>query len=707
MSHRFALEAEEAAHRGLTTSRRLTHDAPGPGGEGPSPRFFRDGTVVFLRQNTNHPPAYVRLDLRTGAQQEISEMQGAAPAAPTPDGRALVFERRSLIPLTWRISGSAYADWRDLFRLDVETGTIRPLTKAWRAHEPDVSPDGTQIACVVASGGPRQLALVPIEGGAPRVLTPGAAGFAYTPAFSPDGKLIAYSRWKPGGFRDIHIYELATGHERVLAVDRAMDVDPRFTPDGRYLLYSSDRTGIYDVYAYELATERLFQVTNVLGGAFQPVVSPDGATLVYSGFDSDGFDLYATRFDPARFLPAQPFANSRLDASPQPDDESDSPDAAPGDAAGFATQTHVYEPWRYMYPRTWNLRFYTVSPFGPGDSVYIDTTLSDPVGNHALVPALLLSGELDPSVSVYYAYNRLWPSFAVSARRAAVERNDLLFGGTNVNYRQHQLGVSAAVGLPVLQTADASANVSFGYDYTAYGPANPFPVADPTGPATIPPERGPDADVYAQWSFSNAHGWPYSISGQEGRSISLFLRIADPALGGRFRTTEVSWAWTEYVTPPWAQLHAFAFLLAGGVGIGDKRQLFPLGGLPEQDVLRAVFLNQREQGLFLRGYQPNSFVGDSYQVLSTEYRAPLVWIEHGYQTFPLYLRRLWGTLFTDVGNSYFGDFNPRQLKVGAGAELHVQFNVFYFVESDVKIGYAHGFQATGIDQIYVVAAASF
>jgi hypothetical protein len=51
--------------------------------------------------------------------------------------------------------------------------------------------------------------------------------------------------------------------------------------------------------------------------------------------------------------------------------------------------------------------------------------------------------------------------------------------------------------------------------------------------------------------------------------------------------------------------------------------------------------------------------------------------------------------------------SSRALGIGAGAELHLQFNVFYFVESDVKVGYAHGFQATGIDQIYVVAAASF
>src|SRR4029453_9688871 len=47
-----------------------------------------------------------------------------------------------------------------------------------------------------------------------RVLAPDAPGMAYTPAFSPDGRTIAYSRWKPGGYRDIHLYDLASGTDR-------------------------------------------------------------------------------------------------------------------------------------------------------------------------------------------------------------------------------------------------------------------------------------------------------------------------------------------------------------------------------------------------------------------------------------------------------------------------------------------------------------
>src|SRR5262249_5520705 len=157
--------------------------------------------------------------------------------------------RESLLPLRWRISGASNLEWNDLFRLDLETGEERELTRARRADEPDVSPDGKLVVCTVGGPGTRRLAVVPIEGGVPRVLAADLPGFAYSPSFSPDGRLIAYSRWMPGGFRDIHVFDLQTGTDRALMHDRAMDVDPRFAPDGRVIIFSSDRTGIYNVFA--------------------------------------------------------------------------------------------------------------------------------------------------------------------------------------------------------------------------------------------------------------------------------------------------------------------------------------------------------------------------------------------------------------------------------------------------------------------------
>ena len=146
---------------------------------------------------------------------------------------------------------------------------------------------------------------------------------------------------------------------------------------------------------------------------------------------------------------------------------------------------------------------------------------------------------------------------------------------------------------------------------------------------------------------------------------------------------------------------------SGGIGIGDKRGFFGLGGFPEQDVLKTIFLGRPQCCTFLRGYPVNSVVGDSYQFVSAEYRAPLVRVERGYETFPTYFRQLWGAVFVDAGNAYQGRFRPTDLRVDVGAEMNLGLNIFYYAETQLKLGYAHGFSAPGGDQWYFLAAASF
>ena len=100
-------------------------------------------------------------------------------------------------------------------------------------------------------------------------------------------------------------------------------------------------------------------------------------------------------------------------------------------------------------------------------------------------------------------------------------------------------------------------------------------------------------------------------------------------------------------------------------------------------------------------------MGDGYQIISAEYRAPLLRIERGYQTFPAYFRQLWGAVFVDAGNAYQGRFKFSDLKYDVGAELNLGLNLVYYLESQIKVGYAHGFSAPGGDQWYFLAAASF
>lgn len=706
-SHKYALETEDAVRRGLTPEHRLTFDPPGPAGDGFTPHFFADGTVLYHRSNYDQAPAFVRLDPKTGAARVLAEVHGAGLGTPTPDGRALVYQRQNLVPVRWRISGASNLTWNDLFRLDLATGEERELTRARRVEQPDVSPDGKQIACTVGGPGARKLALLSIDGGVPRILAADLPGFAYSPAWSPDGRLIAYSRWMPGGFRDIHLFEVETGTDRELMHDRAMDVDPRFTPDGRYLVFSSDRTGIYNVFAYELETKRLFQVTNVLSAAFQPAVSPDGKLLVYMGFTSAGYDLFSTPFDPWSWLPAQPYANTRPDAPSDPASLADSPDVQPGEPpiTPFAETVTSYQPWKYFYPHSWVVNLLT-DPFGLGNSAQVQFTVGDPVGNHSLAFDAIIPSDFDTSLRLDYSYARLWPSFNLTATRTALIANDLIIDGARVGYRQLSETGSAFAGLPVLRTPASSGDVSFGYTYNAFAPQDRLPVADPTHGITIPPEIGPDANLFVTWAFSNVHFWPYSSSGQEGRRLQLSLQVSDPSLGGRFHTTVVTWAWAEYLTPPWARLQALALSYSGGIA-SDNRGVFGVGGYVQQDVLRSVFLNKRQCCTFLRGYQPNAMVGDQYHLLSAEFRSPLLWIERGYDTFPIYLRRLYGAAFVDSGAAFFGALRPGDIRYGVGGELRFQFKIIYYVESEVQLGFARGLSEGGGNQLYLVTTFPF
>src|SRR5438105_14792648 len=118
-------------------------------------------------------------------------------------------------------------------------------------------------------------------------------------------------------------------------------------PDGRFVLFHSDRTGITNVYAWEIATGVLRQVTNVRTGAFSPDVSADGKTLVYVGYTKDGFDLFTMPFDEDEWLDAEPFTSR----------------GAPPEVAHERYVPRPYSAWSTVWPRRYGVQ-YTQGSFG-------------------------------------------------------------------------------------------------------------------------------------------------------------------------------------------------------------------------------------------------------------------------------------------------------------------------------------------------------
>jgi Tol biopolymer transport system component len=113
--------------------------------------------------------------------------------------------------------------------------------------------------------------------------TSGEAGLYRTLTISPDGKRIAVERAEPGTQnRDIWLVDVDGGAMTRLTSDPGFDAFPIWSPDGRRLIFTSNRSGVYDLYkkgADGSANERLFYHSSE--GKGPTSWSRDGKFLVY------------------------------------------------------------------------------------------------------------------------------------------------------------------------------------------------------------------------------------------------------------------------------------------------------------------------------------------------------------------------------------------------------------------------------------------
>ncbi|MFL5613524.1 MAG: hypothetical protein ACJ796_07690 [Gemmatimonadaceae bacterium] len=118
------------------------------------------------------------------------------------------------------------------------------------------------------------------DGSHPRPLAPDPA-LDYDASFSPDGRWVVFTSHR-GGQADIYrVHPDGTGLER-LTDDRAFDDQGALSPDGKSLAFVSSRGGQADVWVMDLTSREAHNVTNDPAGDFRPAWSPDGAWLAFS-----------------------------------------------------------------------------------------------------------------------------------------------------------------------------------------------------------------------------------------------------------------------------------------------------------------------------------------------------------------------------------------------------------------------------------------
>jgi hypothetical protein len=533
---------------------------------------------------------------------------------------------------------------------------------------------------------------------------------------------VAFSATREGGYRDIYVYDRETAKMTRITADRFLDITPIWAPDGRWLLFSSDRDGIFNVYAHEVATGTLRQVTNVIGGAFDPIVSNDGTRLAYVGFSAIGYDVWAMKFDTGAFFAPLPVQ----DALPTADD----PTPELRDMAGRAPslRSRRYQPIRTLYPRVLLPASFDFGNTGnQGLDLGLRTNIADVVGFHSLTGTFRqYFAYHEPTGSVSYTYSQLLPTFSVDfIRNLRVlenegERYDYNNEGPNgtvepylvTGYRERETTFRAGVDVPVVRHPMHSAAAGVTYTFTHLRDLDGSRERiDPNAPASIPPAVGGIGRVDLTLRYDGLRSVRHAYGDETGRSALVRLAIVDRHLGGQYSDIQVSASYSERVRMPWRGHQVLALRLSGGAADGGgPLDSFRVGGLPQQNDVIQSFLRRSAFGEAgnIRGFRPGILRGDFYTVFNSEYRIPLADVERGMAALPLFLRRVTAIPFADYGGAWSGEFTRKLLKWGVGASLVLSFRIGYRETVDLFITYAHGFDPkAGADLLRVLVARSF
>jgi Tol biopolymer transport system component len=677
MQLRYEKQADTIRALGLTASRQLTQN----GFNNWSPEWSADGeTIYFIAGDPDQHPAIRAAESATGKQRRLQPVN----VFETQMSYAAGAQRERLFFSQIELARS-YSVRHDLWVLDLRTGKRRRLTQGQRARHPAVDPFGEKVAYIANNAGQTDLWLYDIRSKkSSRLRRGGPDQLFFNPAWSPDGKRLALSIWQRGGYQDIWILNLEDQSLRPLLQDKAWDVTPCWSHDGRYVVFSSDRTGVFNLFAYDLEFHRLLQITNVLGGAFDPALSRDDGQIAFAGYSSRGYDIHIMDWRKDQAVRA---FNAVLgtDIPPSPDfvygyvDTIKASQPLPSSAA-VTTAPKSYNPLRTMRPRFY-IPLPTVDEKGQGFGVF--TYGQDVLSKHAYLLMLqygIRSARLGYALS--YSNNSFHPILNLQLSDLAVPRAQNVFNenGEVVTYWERRREQAAGIVIPFIKIDTAHL---FGIGVRL----RHFAKAERLLPGQSNPYfEGNLRSLEAQYVFSNAHRFPRSISPVEGMSFAVSFEQFSTRLKSDLDFHQIFSGVEKFVRVP-----------------GSRRHVLQVGALAGRNNLKTIKEIENMPEAAIRGFPTFTWTSELYQG-TIEYRFPLGEIERSTPLLPIFMKRLHAGLFADAAQ--YKNVRERHTRLQSiGLELRLDLVFGYLLESRLELGAAFPLRSKENPSVYFNLAA--
>jgi len=632
-------------------------------------RFDPGGGLLAYTEATpnDHDRILVAPAGGAGAPRELAWRNGNRDLAFAPDGSYLVFSQPEL--------ADSFRLYDDLYRADLGTGKVRRLTRGARLREADVGPDGRIVAVEAgrpAPGDTRLVLLDPDAAGPPTVLLAlGREAVFAQPRFAPDGRTVAVSVWRPDEARHIALVDAATGTYRVVTTGRSNHADPAFSPDGRYLLYTDDASGVFDLYSVDLTTGTRWRITRELGGALAPAVAPDGSALVYTRLTAGGYDLYRMPYDPVSW-----------EAVPE-DPAGDPPPPPPVPPPAPATDG-PYAPYPAALPRFWVPVAYEETP----DAFYGLFTLgTDPLGHHTYV--LQAAADLHERLFegyLTYVYDRWRPSIVLNASQNL--RGRIVLPGNVLGGWLREQETTLDLVFPINRVRHRERFI-LGAGVDDIGIAHLCTGCIASGLYT-------DRVLRLGITHDDTERYGLGISPTDGRTLALTAEVASDAWGSDRTGTVTVADWSEYLALPW-RAQVVALRLTGANASGSR--VVAAGGAPNtvEDAFNRDFA--------VRGIPDRALVGDRLGRAGLSWRFPLGLPEWAPWTLPIFVEKFHGNLFAEGAQVRVAPGHVKHV-AGGGAELGTDLVAGYALPVTVRVGVARGLGDRGETQVYVRAEAA-